>query len=1132
MKQLYQFIYTFAICLFFIGGSTAQTPQNRTNVTIIADALAQLPAGAQKQYNQVLTDLVSTGEEGLASLIGRMNPPGKESNETVEYAISGWTHFVANDAEKRAVAANAFEKALHQPLHNEIKAFIIRQFDKLGTDDNVNALAQFLNDENLSAPASQALAAIGTDKASHTLLDALAGDLSEGNKLHIVNAIGKTGYAPAEPVLLGLLNNASASGTDRKVLLYAISNIGTKQSANALRQAAEKTGYVYRKDNAVAAYLTLLNRLGASEPKTVEKEAGQLLKNASKLRKPDLKAAAAQLLLTLPGTDKNVILKEALKDGDIVYLTAVLNAYPYEKDKKSTELIQKELDAASSPEKQTAILYWLGNRRIENVVPLLSGYSASSDKTVQKAAVSSLARIGGTDALIALAGLLKEDDTYTVTLAKEALLEYKGDLSYTPASVFDNSSEAGKMAVLQLMAQRRMESQYNLVYNQLFTADETIKTEAAATLPYLVTDKNLNDLFLLLEQSGDQYTASIGEALNAALSYLPADEQVKLVTDKMNASPNKYLYYGALANSGSQQAMDAIIRAYNTETGLDKQAAFNALRQWKSFEAVYPLQEIARNSNNENETAAAVDAIVEKVNASGETGAVKYLFLRNAMEMAETDQQKNEILRLLGGTGMYQAMLFVAPFMDQPALSESAAQGAMNLTLNNPSFTGEKTTAILDKVSKTLNNPDAGYQRQSIQKYLSENPSEGGFVSIFNGKNLDGWKGLVEDPVKRVQMGTQQLATAQVKANKEAANDWKVEDGQIVFDGTGYNNLCTDKQYGDFEMLVDWKLYPGPEPDAGIYLRGTPQVQIWDTARVNVGAQVGSGGLYNNQVHPSKPLKVADLKVGEWNTFRIRMIGDRVSVWLNGVLVTDNVILENFWDRSRPIFPVEQIELQAHGSKVAYRDIYIKELEHPEPFTLSQEETKEGFRILFDGTNMHQWTGNTQDYILEDGNIVMYPSRGFGGNLYTKEEFDNFVFRFEFILTPGANNGLGIRTPMEGDAAYVGMELQILDNEAPVYKDLKEYQYHGSVYGVIPAKRGYLKPVGEWNYQEVIADGDHIKVILNGATILNGNIREAAENGTMDGKQHPGLFNKKGHIGFLGHGSEVKFRNIRIKELK
>ena len=154
-------------------------------------------------------------------------------------------------------------------------------------------------------------------------------------------------------------------------------------------------------------------------------------------------------------------------------------------------------------------------------------------------------------------------------------------------------------------------------------------------------------------------------------------------------------------------------------------------------------------------------------------------------------------------------------------------------------------------------------------------------------------------------------------------------------------------------------------------------------------------------------------------------------------------------------------------------------------------------------------------------------------NALNKDEYKDFVFRFEFKLTPGANNGLGIRTPTEGDAAYVGMELQILDNDAPIYKNLEPYQYHGSVYGVIPAKRGALKPVGEWNYQEVIAKGNHIKVILNGEVIVDGDIAKESDNGkaTMDHKQHPGLLNEKGHIGFLGHGSEVHFRNIRIKEL-
>ena len=197
---------------------------------------------------------------------------------------------------------------------------------------------------------------------------------------------------------------------------------------------------------------------------------------------------------------------------------------------------------------------------------------------------------------------------------------------------------------------------------------------------------------------------------------------------------------------------------------------------------------------------------------------------------------------------------------------------------------------------------------------------------------------------------------------------------------------------------------------------------------------------------------------------------------------------------------------------------------------LSKKEKSEGFVSLFNGKDLTGWVGSTKGYVVEDGKIVC-PKRG-GGNLYTKDEYSDFVFRFEFKLSPGANNGLGIRAPLKGDAAYVGMELQILDNSSKRYKDrLRPYQYHGSVYGVIPAKRGALKPVGEWNSQEVIARGTHITVILNGKTIVDGDIKKASTPKTMDKRNHPGLKRKKGHIGFLGHGTRVEFRNIRVKDL-
>ena len=199
---------------------------------------------------------------------------------------------------------------------------------------------------------------------------------------------------------------------------------------------------------------------------------------------------------------------------------------------------------------------------------------------------------------------------------------------------------------------------------------------------------------------------------------------------------------------------------------------------------------------------------------------------------------------------------------------------------------------------------------------------------------------------------------------------------------------------------------------------------------------------------------------------------------------------------------------------------------------VKEKKDEEGFIPIFNGKDLSGWTGDTTSYVAENGKIAVYPKRGGGGNLYTEKEYSNFILRFEFKLTPGANNGLGIRAPLSGDAAYVGMEIQILDNTADTYKNLNPYQFHGSIYGVVPAKREYLKPVGEWNFEEVIANNRQITVKLNGVTIVDADIDKASTPKTMDGKDHPGLKRDKGHIGFLGHGSNLEFRDIRIKELK
>jgi hypothetical protein len=553
----------------------------------------------------------------------------------------------------------------------------------------------------------------------------------------------------------------------------------------------------------------------------------------------------------------------------------------------------------------------------------------------------------------------------------------------------------------------------------------------------------------------------------------------------------------------------------------------SSLSKNKDARSASMLLKIAQTSGDKKQ--GAVDGYISIIQNGDFPAEQKVLMLEDAMSLATNDEQRNTILEVAGNNRTYLSLEFASKYLDEASLQQSAAYAVMHIALAHPEFNGQRVRDLLEKVSKILNGRDSQYERQAIKKHLDELPAGEGFISMFNGKDLSGWKGLVEDPIRRSKMNAKQLADAQKKADEKVKEGWAVKDGLLVFTGHG-DNLATVKQYENFEMLVDWKITP--QGDAGIYLRGTPQVQIWDTSRHDVGAEVGSGGLYNNQKNQSKPLLVADNPVGEWNNFRIVMKGDKVTVYLNGQLVTDNVPLENYWDRNLPLFPKEQIELQAHGTYVAYRNLYIAELPASKPYELTEDEKKQNFKILFDGTDLDQWVGNKKDYIAENNELVVRPTEGSGGgNLYTKDEYGDFNFRFDFLLTPGANNGLGIRAPLEGDAAYVGMELQILDNEADIYKDLHPYQYHGSVYGVIPAKRGFLKPVGQWNSEEVIVKGTKIKVILNGEVILDGDIQSARDNGTADKRDHPGLKRDKGHIGFLGHGSVLKFRNIRIKEL-
>jgi hypothetical protein len=406
-----------------------------------------------------------------------------------------------------------------------------------------------------------------------------------------------------------------------------------------------------------------------------------------------------------------------------------------------------------------------------------------------------------------------------------------------------------------------------------------------------------------------------------------------------------------------------------------------------------------------------------------------------------------------------------------------------------------------------------------------------GFRPLFNGKDFTGWHGMPHfDPVVLNAMPEEERAEHLKKWNNDVPLHWKVEDGVIVNDGSGVY-LTTDQSFSDYELRVDYKMLP--KGDSGIYLKNNPQVQIWDYTEAGgkwkIGADKGSGGLWNNSPGaPGKdPLVLADRPFGEWNSLRIIQVGARTSVWLNEQLVVDHALMENYFHRDRPLLPSGQIQLQTHGSEIQWRNIALREIGTEEANDFLRAAAGTGFQPIFNGKDFTGWQGATESYEIVDGAIR--GKVGKGDVLFTKKEYGDFDVALEFKLPPAGNNGLAIRYPGQGNAAYNAMcELQVLDSEHEKYATIDPRQAHGSVYGMVPAARGYLRPTGTWNFEYVRVHGPRITVELNGFQILDADVSKVTE--FMANSPHPGKDRTSGYFGFAGHQDPVEFRRIEIRE--
>jgi len=1095
--------------------------------TKVADALALLPATDSQQATRIFQDLINLGDEGLLLVTDGVQPNGVAEGIPSRYAVSLLTYY-STTKDQKAKIEKAYLAALKKATNAEVRSYFMDNLKVVGSNESVAVLREFIGDKEAYDPAISTLVRIGSEDASKALMNALSNQPAT-TQVRLIKALGELNYQPALAAITAFASNENA--LVKKQALWTIALLSDASSYQILLQQAKNVGFKNDPTEATTALVEYLHQITSKGNSALVKEISKaLVDNTTDASQQHFRLAGLKGLAHVdPQGSVPVLIKERSR-FDLEYQKEVLKiAVSSAGSPAALKQWQKEYKK-STGSAQSDILSMLSkaNRNDAFVETMLLPALSSSNQPTRIAAASEIASYKNKKFTPALLDyLLRSTDDTEISAAKANLLQVADkETDVLMTQKLEAAQSKNKVALLQMLSARRAVDHFAVIAKQTSSGDAAVKDAAYNALPNVSSASNVSELLKMLSASeNDKELKAIQSAIISALD----KNTVALINTAYPTQKVKLLPVMPYLNDVG--ALEKVAAAFSNGSEKEKQVAFDAMKNWQDSGAIRALLAIRKDGNLKQYHAQALQSFVSQVGKSSWPDDQKLLMLREMMTLASGRNEKSAVIRAAGNVRTFLSLMFVSDYLDDQELSSAASRAAMQIALPTsdakPGLTGIEVRKTLERMLDKLTGEDSQYERIDILTYLEGLPYTKGYESIFNGKDLTGWEGLVENPIARAKMTKEVLAKKQLEANAKVKNNWSVKDGMIVFQGDGAN-LCTTRPYGDFEMIVDWKI--SKNGDSGIYLRGSPQVQIWDISRVQDGAQVGSGGLYNNQKERSTPLVVADNPIGDWNTFHIKMVGDRVTVYLNGVLVVDNVVMENYWDRNLPIFSEEAIELQAHGTDLAFRNIYVKELSS-KPYELSKEEKEQGFDLLFNGKDLNNWVGNKTDYVVEDNTIAIYPTKESHGNLNTEKEYSDFIFRFEFQLTPGANNGLGIHAPLEGDAAYAGKEIQILDNDAPVYSKLEVYQYHGSVYGVMAAKRGFLKPTGEWNQEEVYVKGDYIKVTLNGTVILEGDMKKASKSGTLDHKEHPGLNRNSGHIGFLGHGSVVKFKNIRIKDL-
>ena len=888
----------------------------------VSTILAKFPADNAKEKEAFAAELFSLGPDGLRDVLGRLAAPGTDDDSLARFALDAVAVNVsrAGAESERRIFVKQLLKALDEPRDAEVKAFLLSELQLVGKKEIVKPLAKLLNDPKLCGPAARALVASHAPEAETALLKSLE-TVPVGNRIELIQALGELRSAAASKKIL--VYAADPDAGIRRAAIFALANIGDPAAQPILERSAV-TASPYERARSASLYLLFARRQWENGKKdAAERIYRDFIRNSTLPEESQVRASALTLLVRILGADVLDVLLDAAESFDVQFRQKALELAEAIPGEKATARWIEKL-AGLRPENQGDVIAMLGRRGDKAALETVRRKIGGEDKWVSLAAAVASARLGGDAVFDDVWPLLWSEDAEQVRAVRQALSFFSpARVVAKAASILMDAPAQTRIALIEMLAERKAREATGLVLAQARSEDENVRKAAFAALEPLARPDDAPALIGLLSAvSGTADVVPVQNALVAAANQIPEPErraEAVLTAIEQAQGPKRADLVKPLARIGGEKALAFVISAARNPDPQLQAAALYALSNWLDGSALEELWKTARTTDDRKNRYLALQGIARLTGEAEFSSERKLLLLKDALDVAVEVNEKNLILSALAGIRTPESLRAVAKFFDDKTLRVRAAQAVLRMVMPAPGaagLAGLETAMILKKALLSIENE---YDRDEAERYARSLLFKNGFTALFNGKDLSGWKGLVADPPQRAKMTPAELKKTQPEADALMRQHWKVVEGALVFDGQGHS-LCTLKDYGDFEMFVDWKIRE--KGDSGIYLRGSPQVQIWDLTQ----SPDGSGGIYNNKIHPAKPLLRADRPVGEWNTFYIRMTGERVTVHLNGVLVADNVVMENYWEREKPIYPTGQIELQAHSTPLTFKNIYIREI--------------------------------------------------------------------------------------------------------------------------------------------------------------------------------------------------------------